>query len=133
MSTRSIIAAYNQDTKSYRSIYCHFDGYPEGVGATLAKHYKDQAKISLLMDLGDLSSLGEEIGEKHDFNDLDDHGWCRAYGRDRGEKGVKGRTHYSFYSLSKEIDNYGCDYLYVWRDETWTCFPAKKLEELEID
>jgi len=85
MATRCNIGKVLPDG-SIRYIYCHFDGYERGVGATLKKHYLDETKIDALLDLGDLSSLGAEIGEKHDFSSKSHSNWCRAYGRDRGEK-----------------------------------------------
>ena len=57
MSTRSIIAATTDGVT--RSIYCHSDGYLEGVGATLLRSYTDGAKIDALLALGDISVLGE--------------------------------------------------------------------------
>ena len=45
-------------------IYCHSDGYLEHVGRTLIDHYTDPIKIKCLMELGDLSSLGKNIGKK---------------------------------------------------------------------
>lgn len=57
MSTRSRIAMiYEDDT--VKSIYCHFDGYPSGVGKTLTNHYINPEKVKALMELGDISSLG---------------------------------------------------------------------------
>jgi hypothetical protein len=57
MSTRSRIGILNDD-RSVTSIYCHFDGYPSGVGAILVAHYHDTVKVRELISLGDISSLG---------------------------------------------------------------------------
>lgn len=86
MSTRSMIGKENEDG-TIRAIYCHYDGYPEGVGQTLADFYTDKDKIDALLNLGNLSVLRQEIGNKQDFNDYKNHNenWCLAYGRDRGE------------------------------------------------
>ena len=111
MSTRSIIAAYDAGAASFASIYCHFDGYPEGVGAMLTAHYTDEAKIRELLALGDISTLNPEIGEPHDFDwhmtlhrqhqglawdevrklveARPENNWCNVYGRDRGESDVE--------------------------------------------
>ena len=91
MSTRSRIGIVRGD--KVESIYCHFDGYPEGVGATLAEHWTTTEEVEALMSLGDLSALGVIIGEKHSFETPeggrpgDEGQWCLAYGRDRGEEG----------------------------------------------
>jgi hypothetical protein len=71
MSTRSrigIVRDSNATKPVVESVYCHFDGYPEGVGQTLLDHWTDPAKVEHLISLGDLSVLGSEIGEKHDFD-----------------------------------------------------------------
>lgn len=88
MATRCNIGKKLPDG-SIRYIYCHHDGYESGVGATLKKHYLDEAKVDALLDLGSLSSLGAEIGEKHNFNKEPKGDWCRAYGRERGDKDVE--------------------------------------------
>ncbi|HKM40982.1 MAG TPA: hypothetical protein VJY43_00240 [Methanocorpusculum sp.] len=56
MSTRSYILIENTDG-TFSGIYCHFDGYPKGVGATLLDSYRTEAKIRELIALGTLSSL----------------------------------------------------------------------------
>ena len=90
MSTRSNIGILNQDgTVTY--IYCHFDGYLEHNGLLLSGHYTTEGKVRMLMELGDLSVLGSEIGEKQNFEDRA-KGCCLAYGRDRGEDGTEART-----------------------------------------
>lgn len=62
MATRSNIGMI-QDDGTIKAIYCHWDGYPEGVGATLAEHYTDPAKVEALMNLGDFSSLAPSVEE----------------------------------------------------------------------
>jgi hypothetical protein len=134
MSTRSFIHVQRADGKWAR-IYCHFDGYWEGVGQTLQHHYNSQEKAEALVALGDISSLGEEIGEKHDFDfnfkffekyGSDDKAryndpeyirlqkMCNVYGRDRGETGVEpvvGDTLREVFASQ--------EYMYVWRDDQW--------------
>jgi hypothetical protein len=69
MSTRSRIGIQNQDG-SVSSIYCHFDGYPEGVGTTLNEHYSNRQKLNMLINLGDISIFGENVStmDEHSFN-----------------------------------------------------------------
>jgi hypothetical protein len=71
MATRSRIAIENE-SGIVNSIYCHFDGYVDGVGKTLFNHY-DKEKLQKLIELGDISSLGESTED------------TVAYCRDRGE------------------------------------------------
>ena len=56
MATRSNIGMKQADG-TIKAIYCHWDGYPEGVGATLAEHYKNPAKVEALLNLGDIPNL----------------------------------------------------------------------------
>jgi hypothetical protein len=71
MATRSRIAIENQDG-TVTAIYCHWDGYVNGVGKTLFENY-DREKLEQLIELGDISSLGETLDE------------TVAYARDLGE------------------------------------------------
>ena len=121
MSTRSSIGIKLPDG-NIKAIYCHFDGYPDGVGQTLIEHYTTEEKINALMELGGLSVLGPEIGEKQDFNDYVNHNrdWCLAYGRDRGESGIEMNT----VSKDEFFDNKDyIDYLYLYNNDfEWECF-----------
>lgn len=93
MGTRSRIATETANGSVY-SIYCHWDGYPKGVGATLQEHYQDDEKIRALIDLGSLSSLDASIEAPagHAFESGVD-GHTVAYGRDRGETGNEAVVH----------------------------------------
>mgnify|MGYP001178961423 CR=1 FL=1 len=98
MGTRSTIGMKKPDG-GVVAIYCHWDGYPAHNGDILNKHWTDTDKVAQLIGLGDLSSLGTEIGEKQDFDDRlgQDDNWCLAYGRDRGERDVDARHYKNVY------------------------------------
>ena len=57
MSTRCLIARENRNGV-IRGIYCHSDGYPDGVGSVLDRHYTSARSIDRLIRCGDISSLG---------------------------------------------------------------------------
>jgi hypothetical protein len=127
MGTRSRIGVMHGD--KVKSIYCHWDGYLEGVGATLLKHY-DSAKANHLVALGDMSSLQADIGEKHAFSKHDVPGiehrihndeWCTFYGRDRGEKGVEFKVAQTFDEFLEQCDLCGAEYYYIVKDGVWYC------------
>tara|TARA_R110002096_G_scaffold1004_4_gene5379 strand:+ start:212 stop:691 length:480 start_codon:yes stop_codon:yes gene_type:complete len=86
-ATRSTIAIEDKNGK-VRGTYVHSDGYLDGVGDTLSKHYKDKKKIEQLLDLGKagISGLYKSIdgGDSHSFNSPK-KGETIFYGRDRGE------------------------------------------------
>ena len=101
MSTRSAIAWYDPELKTGMSVYCHFDGYPEGVGRTLLDYYTDEDRVKRLVSLGDLSYVEKFLSpEEYKLSylvrtDLPAHSFdcpCPhvtvAYGRDRGEDNV---------------------------------------------
>ena len=120
MSTRSIIGTTQEDG-TIRAIYCHFDGYPEGVGATLAEHYSDDVKVEQLINLGNLSSLGKEIGEAHDFNKSGEFpDWCNAYGRDRGEAEQEAESFEIIRELLEYATNSWAEYVYLFNGKEWT-------------
>jgi hypothetical protein len=111
MSTRSRIGIVREDG-TVVSVYCHSDGYPSGVGKTLLTHYTTREKIEALVALGDLSCLGEEIGEKHDFDEYDPR-QCRAYHRDRNDP-FKQMTSPSVMALELGLVNSGLEWCYLW-------------------
>lgn len=136
MSTRSRIGIIREKPEGkapiVESIYCHFDGYPEGVGKTLLEHWTDPEKVNELMAQGDLSALGSVIGEDQGTDWFDKrhsvlwgtyeeprdpsedprNEWCLFYRRDRGEKEVDSVTH----SLD-EFPDYGQEAEYVFDPE----------------
>ena len=100
MGTRSTIALEFADG-TVQQVYCHWDGYLSNNGRILQEHYTDPFKLRDLIEQGDLSSLGEEVGVKHPFDAPGQYGseaflelkakfgkMCRFYGRDRQESGV---------------------------------------------
>jgi hypothetical protein len=107
MATRSRIAIENQDG-SVTSIYCHWDGYPSGVGKTLEKWYTTQAKVEALIELGDISSL--------DMTPTS----TVAYHRDQGEDLVQSKYN-RVEALFDMGFNSGAEYIYCFtKDGIWS-------------
>lgn len=128
MATRSRIGIY--ENGRVRSVYCHWDGYPEYVGLQLVCYYDEQSRAEELVSLGDISALRRTIGEQHPF------GWNEAgmsyvdydkqygemtvfYGRDRGETGVEARVSDTFEEFLDLVAGSGGEYYYVFRDGKW--------------
>lgn len=134
MATRSMIGMTLPDG-SIKVVYCHWDGYPSNNGVILRNHYNTVEKIEALMSLGDMSSLRENLGEKHDMNDLHDttardSGWCSFYGRDRDEEGQDARIvkdNRQFLSIAQGA---WVDWMYLF-DSHYNEWLAKKAEEGE--
>lgn len=110
MGTRSTIAIQNSNG-TVTGIYCHWDGYVEHNGKILNENYTTEAAVRELIALGDLSSLGETVGAKTDFNNAAE-GQCVAYARDRGETGVAAATFDSHIELTAVIGQ-EYDYLFT--------------------
>jgi hypothetical protein len=126
MGTRSTIAIKHGDR--IKAVYCHWDGYVEGVGATLLENY-DSTKANFLIALGNISSLQADIGEKHAFSKHDkvtgiehrehNEDWCTFYGRDRGEEGQEFKSFASEAEWMDYYDGSGAEYYYVMDNGVW--------------
>ena len=121
MATRSNIGVKLENGK-YRVVYCHWDGYPRYNGKVLLENYSKQEKVEELVNMGSISALREEIGQKHEFGDdmveLDKQGWTTFYRRDRNEKweNVKWKEFDSLLKMLEYCDN---DYTYLFCDGKW--------------
>lgn len=99
MATRCRIAKV-QDDGTVKSIYCHWDGYPEGVGKMLLQHYTNPDKVDELVAIGNISSLHETIEET-----TKEH-----YSPDKDESA---RIDESLVELTRKLDLMGEEYTYV--------------------
>ena len=118
MATRSAIAI-NQG-EEINACYCHWDGYLEGVGATLLNHYTQAQTTLELIQGGDISSLGPTIGSKHDFDQAAPDSETTYYGRDRGETNVEVKVFFDRESFHSYYLGSGCEYFYYMdEDENW--------------
>ncbi len=120
MATRSTIALEYADG-SIKQIYCHWDGYISGVGATLFEHYDTPEKVNELLSQGDASSIDKTINE------------CTFYARDRGETGVEAANYQSYDHFIRSAGFQAYDY--IMRDGVWYRIqgmrsPLESLEDL---
>ena len=119
MGTRSTIALEFADG-TVEQVYCHWDGYLEHNGRILQEHYSDPFKLRDLIDMGDLSSLGPNIGTAHPFSPhgskedealyeaAKEAGACTFYARDRGETGTGAKKFKDFedYKANHQYEEY---------------------------
>ena len=147
MGTHSRIAVMHGPVA--KSIYCHWDGYLEHNGVILLEHY-DSSKANNLVAMGDLSSLGTQIGEKHPFSQFvsdteefkalsleeqtrikeetevaykaaKEAGYCTFYSRDRGETDTEWKVAQTFEEFFEQVENGGGEWYYVMQDGAWYC------------
>jgi hypothetical protein len=91
----------------------------------------DPFKLRELIDLGDVSSLGEEIGVKHPFDNPAQYGtpayeqykeqygnMCKFYGRDRGEEGTDAKYFKDFADYEKNHQYEEYEYI-LRKDGVW--------------
>lgn len=117
MATRSTIALEFADG-TIQQVYCHWDGYLEHNGQILLKNYSDPFKLRDLIDEGDISSLGPNVGRKHAFSPFEgdkadyeaaqQEGCTTFYMRDRGETGCEARKFkdYADYRANAQSEEY---------------------------
>ena len=130
MGTRSRIGVMHGE--KCKSVYCHWDGYLSHNGAILQEHY-DSAKANHLVALGNLSTLGKEIGEKHVFSQFElraeevqaykelTENWTTFYMRDREEKDQEFEVSHSFDEFLEQCIECGAEYYYIMKDGEWYC------------
>lgn len=106
MSTRSFIGIKNG--KEFKTIYCHYDGYPKCNGAILLKHYNSLERVEALLSLGYISSLNKNLlpdpTKPHTFSSKQKD-VVVAYHRDRGDAFTPPKNS-RFATLEKEDWNY---------------------------
>jgi hypothetical protein len=103
MATRSAI--FNEATGQLR--YIHFDGYPEGVGSTLAIYYGTTDRVSALYAraaASDLSCLAATTAGSEWYDD--------------GELAFP--FHYIAPGAYIAVQNSDCEYMYTWDGVRWT-------------
>jgi hypothetical protein len=111
-----------------RAIYCHWDGYIDHNGKILIGNYTDPAKIKALIDLGDLSILKPEVGDKHTFDRYSEEpeltamfdNWTLAYHRDRDENWVDVAPQ-TFDHIGDWVQGFdmGVEFFYLWDGQDW--------------
>lgn len=71
MGTRSNIGYKDKKSGKYHYVYCHWDGYYEGVGNDLLNGFNSYSKAKELVDGGDMSTTEEPYTSKgEDYEDL---------------------------------------------------------------
>lgn len=103
MSTRSRVGIKEKDG-TVRSVYVHFDGYLAGVGKKLYESYQNADKIEQLINLGDMSSIADEV-EK-----------CEPYTQRGEDLNIATDTIESF---NKGWASCGEEYVYLYTDGKW--------------
>ena len=121
MATRSTIAIELTDG-TVQQVYCHWDGYLDHNGRLLINHYNSPELAAALITVGDISSLSEQVGEVHDFDErFDDTDprskWTNYYSRDRGEANTQPKKFLNFDEYVR--DHQYEEFEYIMRKGEW--------------
>lgn len=126
MSTNSRIGILHRDGTT-ETIRCHWDGYPEHQMPILTGHYDTAEKVRALLELGDISILGERLApdtdEPHSFQKPVD-GVTVAYHRDRNEPPQSPISHRSVEELKNS--DWSIDWFYLFDEENGEWLPPIK-------
>ena len=127
MATRSAIAI-KHGRNTIKSVYCHWDGYPEHNGRILEEYYTTPFIVNELINMGPISSLGATIGKKVEFDATPEYiqndfemaisYQCVFYNRDRGEN-TSFRTFKTEADFVEHYDNVGAEYYYLFDNGVW--------------
>lgn len=110
MSTRSTIAIELPNLQGIRKVYCHFDGYYAGVGASLMAHANTYEKALALIEGGDLSSFSKGVANHY----------RKMEGREN-EPLMFPDTYKTFKDYEASIDHLFHEYNYIMRlDGKWS-------------
>lgn len=112
MGTRSYIGRMIDG--QVKAVYCHWDGYPEGVGQTLVCNYGEK-QVDGLLELGGFSSLQETVEETSES----------AYHEDVFVASSKD----DYYRNSPFGD---IEYSYLYDSGRWTVYDHAKEKELDL-
>jgi len=121
MGTASMIGVYNKEDGSVTASYCHYDGYVEGTGRTLAESYNSQYDAEIVAKGGYLSSLDDDYRVSRQSSVHQD-----------------AAVTYSCVSeyLNEGVNYAGADYLYLFDGNVWFFAPTSQkigFEEVEIN
>ena len=129
MSTNSMIGI-ELKSKIIKAVYCHFDGFIETTGRILIQYYQNRKKVQELVSLGDVSSIAENIGSKHNFDNPPENE-CNFYGRDRGETNIEAEV---FNNRDAYVESSSFKYLYLFSaNNKWLIYSEENEDFVELN
>lgn len=115
MATRSAIG-FRTHTGKIKAVYCHWDGYLEGVGATLENFYKDAKKVRELVNNGNISVLQPTVKK------------TRFY---KATEGTFLNEPVLLNTVQEMIEYYdSCQYFYVFDNDQWIVSTGGNFDKL---
>ena len=124
MSTRGRIGLQLKDG-SVLSAYHHWDSYPEWLGKQLVEHYSTKAKVTELIDGGDMSSAYTNAG----FNNETLPESQPLYYTDRGESLENNAPRLDATLTDYLNKDNGEEYHYLYTDKGWIAYQMNSFEK----
>jgi hypothetical protein len=118
MGTRSCIGI-QKENEQVDWVYCHWDGYPDGVGKTLFDCYNDPEITEFLIQQGSMSSLHETIEE------------CEFHYRSKDKYPDIGHSISTQGYLNDAVD-IGAEYIYLLRKDGWVYYTGGSSGETKL-
>ena len=117
MGTRSNIALVKKGG-AVEAVYCQHDGYPEGIGKTLAKRYDTEEEVAALLELGAIWILRGTLKT------------CVFFRRDFGGRNTEENTRAERYAslaecVAAQDGNVDIEWLYLFADDRWWVRPLR--------
>lgn len=117
MATRSTIWYYDEDKQLYRGVYCHRDGYLEGVGKILLESFNFEEGARAIVERGACSDLKPRLDPISDWHSFytPEPGTSVFYHRDRDAP----LEIYEVRSVRRIIVDHAQEYNYLWANQEW--------------
>ena len=129
MATRSTISILNADG-SVQTVYCHWDGYLEGVGKVLLENYNTREAVEKLISGGAISSLGSYISEnKESFDRPKDKDYTVYYSFRDEDSPAKTFSSLEDYEETHQFEEFD----YIFSDYMWSVFISDKQDWYDLE
>jgi hypothetical protein len=107
--------------EGYKTIYCHWGGYPGYMYPLLRDWYGTKERAEALVSFGDASYITKRLvpslDSDHSFNNPE-KGVCVFYHRDRQEPWTAVAP--KMCTLARVLKDY--EYVYIFENDSWSCY-----------
>ena len=119
MSTHARIG-FEEEDGSIRSVYVHSDGYPRHTGYVLDAFYANGDRANALLDLGNLSFLGQHIESPPDDVDFQHrYDYTQVLVRNKGEHRDGAQVSKDRVEFARLASKGGEHFAYLWTPDGW--------------
>lgn len=130
MATRSTISILNADG-SVQTVYCHWDGFLEGVGKILLENYNTKEAVEKLISGGAISSLGTYVSDEQEPFDrvLDGPDYTVFYSYRGEDQPAETFSSFDEYEEKHQFEEFD----YIFTDNMWSVFISDKQDWYDLE